>query len=72
MSEKAYHSPYFQNGLGISPLDFPGIPFLAAFSHKELMGHIDPYVGLYCQNDEVSPGCTLVRDGVRVPDLRCA
>ena len=35
--EKAWHSPYFQNGLRISPLDILRFPFLAAFSHKELM-----------------------------------
>ena len=30
--------PIFQNGLQKSPLDFPRFPYLAAFSHKELMG----------------------------------
>ena len=35
--EKACHSPYFQNGLGSSPLDFLRFPFLLAFSDKELM-----------------------------------
>ena len=35
--EKASHSPYFQNGPQKSPLDFLGIPFSLAFSHKELM-----------------------------------
>ena len=34
---KAYRSPYFQNGLQISPLDFLGFPYLLAFSPKELM-----------------------------------
>ena len=41
--QKAYHSPYFQNGSQMSPLDISGIPFSAAFSHKELMGHFDRY-----------------------------
>ena len=36
--EKASVSPYFQNGLQISPLDFLGFPFSPAFSCKELMG----------------------------------
>ena len=36
--EKAYVSPYFQNGLRKSALDFPRFPYLLAFSHKELMG----------------------------------
>ena len=35
--EKACHSPYFQNGVRLSPLDFLRFPFRAAFSHKELM-----------------------------------
>ena len=35
---KACLSPYFQNGLQISPLDFLGFPFSLAFSHKELIG----------------------------------
>ena len=37
-SHKASHSPYFQNGLIKSPLDFLRFPVLPAFSHKELMG----------------------------------
>ena len=37
--QKASHSPYFQNGLGNSPLDFLRFPFYPAFSGKELMGH---------------------------------
>ena len=36
--EKAYVSPYFQNGLHKSALEIPGFPFSPAFSHKELMG----------------------------------
>ena len=39
--QKAYHSPYFQNGYQKSPLDFLGFPILPAFSPKELMGHFD-------------------------------
>ena len=35
---KACHSPYFQNGSQKSALDFLRFPFVAAFSHKELMG----------------------------------
>ena len=35
--EKAYHSPYFQNGLQNSPLEIPRFPFSVAFSGKELM-----------------------------------
>ena len=58
MSEKASHSPYFQNGLQKSALDFLRFPFLAAFSHKELMVAFWPTNGLYCQNDEVSLICT--------------
>ena len=56
--EKAYVSPYFQNGAQKSPLDFLGFPFPVAFSHKELMGGFERYLGVYCQNDEVSPVCT--------------
>ena len=41
-AQKASHSPYFQNGLKKSPLDFPRFPLLLAFSHKELMGHFRP------------------------------
>ena len=36
--EKACHSPYIQNGLEKSPLDFLRFLFSSAFSHKELMG----------------------------------
>ena len=36
--EKAYHSPYFQNGPQKSPLGILRFPFLPAFSCKELMG----------------------------------
>ena len=36
--EKAYHSPYFQNGSQKSPLEKLRFPFLLAFSHKELLG----------------------------------
>ena len=38
--EKAYVSPYFQNGSEKSALEIPGFPFWRAFSHKELMGYI--------------------------------
>ena len=34
---KACLSPYFQNGLRKSALEFLGFPFSVAFSHKELM-----------------------------------
>ena len=37
--EKACHSPCLQNGLKKSPLEILEFLFLAAFSHKELMGH---------------------------------
>ena len=37
MSEKAYVSPCFQNGLRNSPLEILGFPFSPAFSAKELM-----------------------------------
>ena len=37
---KACHSPCFQNAVQKSALDFLGFPFVRAFSHKELMGHI--------------------------------
>ena len=36
-TEKASHSPYIQNGLQSSPLEILRFPYLAAFSHKELM-----------------------------------
>ena len=36
--------PIFKNGSQMSPLDFLGFPYYAAFSHKELMGRFDPYV----------------------------
>ena len=52
--EKAYVSPCFQNGLKKSPLEILRFPVSRAFSPKELMGHFDPYLGLYGQNDEVS------------------
>ena len=51
---KACHSPYFQNGLQKSALGILRFTFSVAFSHKELMGHFEVYLGLYCQNDEVS------------------
>ena len=54
-SQKACHSPCLQNGLKKSPLGFLGFLILPAFSHKELLGHFDPWVYIYCQNDEVSP-----------------
>ena len=37
---KACHTPYFQNGLVMSPLEILGFPYSPAFSHKELMTHI--------------------------------
>ena len=60
---KACHSPYIQNGLQKSALQILRFPFSAAFSHKELMGQFEAYLGLYCQNDEVSTVCT--RTGTR-------
>ena len=36
--DKAYHSPYSQNGLKKSPLEILGFPYSLAFSPKELMG----------------------------------
>ena len=36
--------PVSQNGLKNSPLDFYRFPFSPAFSHKELMGHFEPWV----------------------------
>ena len=56
-SHEASHSPYSQNGVQKSPLDFLRFPLLLAFSHKELMGLFCTQLGLYCQNDEVSPKC---------------
>ena len=55
---KACHSPHSQNGLRKSPLEILRNPFLAAFSHKELMVPFCAYVALYGQNDEVSIVCT--------------
>ena len=72
-TQKASHSPYIQNGLQKSPLDFLRFPFLRAFSHKELMGHFRPYTALYCQNDEVSPDVhtfrtpDVTRNGRQIP-----
>ena len=66
-TEKACHSPCIQNGLRKSPLEIPGFPILVAFSHKELMGLFDAPTGVYCQNDEVSTGCTRARRGRRYP-----
>ena len=34
--------PIFKNGSRMSPLEIPGFPLLLAFSHKELMGLLDP------------------------------
>ena len=56
--EKASHSPYSQNELGKSALDFLRFPLLLAFSHKELMTLFEASRTLYGQNDEVSPRCT--------------
>ena len=61
---KASHTPYFQNGSQKSPLEILRFPISPAFSHKELMGQFWPYLGHYCQNDEVSPMCTCTVDGV--------
>ena len=55
---KASLSPYIQNGSQKSPLGILGFPYSLAFSHKELMTLFWAYGQLYCQNDEVSPGCT--------------
>ena len=57
-AEKASHSPYIQNGSGMSPLDILRFPILPAFSHKELMVLFLTRRHVYCQNDEVSPRCT--------------
>ena len=68
--QKACHSPYSQNRLENSPLEFLRFPFSTAFSHKELMAFFDPYVHVYCQNDEVSPDvhtCTRTRKGRMIP-----
>ena len=62
--------PIFQNAVQKSPLGILRFTFLAAFSHKELMGHFRPRVILYCQNDEVSPGVHVSVIGVR--DAKCA
>ena len=70
--EKASHTPYFQNGLQKSALEILGFPISLAFSHKELMGHFNPWVGLYCQNDEVSPNVhhwSSRERGVRYPHM---
>ena len=40
-SEKACHSPCFQNLVQKSPLEILGFPVWLAFSRKELMGHFD-------------------------------
>ena len=64
--EKAYHSPYIQNAVQKSPLDFLRFPFGQAFSHKELMGHFRPCTGQMCQNDEVSPDVHPVSSRERV------
>ena len=69
--QKACHSPYLQNGLQISPLEILRFPFLLAFSCKELMGHFGRVSEVYCQNDEVSPRCTLPRHAKWSPDTPC-
>ena len=56
--EKACVSPYFQNGVQKSPLNILRFPFSLAFSHKELLVPFLTRRHVYCQNDEVSPGCT--------------
>ena len=69
-THKACHSPHFQNGLRNSPLEILRFPYFAAFSHKELMVPFERQVEVYCQNDEVSPGCTLpchARRGRQIP-----
>ena len=58
MSKRPVIVPISQNGSEKSPLDFLRFPFLAAFSHKELMVPFMPCGHLYCQNDEVSTVCT--------------
>ena len=71
--EKACHAPCFQNAVQKSALDFLGIPFLRAFSHKELMGYFDAYSGFLVRNPKSRPMCTRLctprpRDlGVTVP-----
>ena len=54
-SEKASRSPYFQNGLGKSPLDISRIPFLLAFSHKELMAHFSRWSRLLVKMTKCRP-----------------
>ena len=44
-AQKACHSPYIQNGSKKSALEILRFPILAAFSHKELMGHFDAHPG---------------------------
>ena len=69
--EKACHSPYFQNELGKSPLEILRFLYLRAFSHKELMGHFAPYLGLYCQMTKCrrcAHRCTREGDG-QIPPL---
>ena len=53
--EKAYHSPCSQNGLRKSPLEILRIPYSAAFSHKELMGHFDPGTGIIVKMTKCRP-----------------
>ena len=68
--QKACHSPYSQKRSKNSPLEILRFPLSGAFSHKELMGYFDHYLGLYCQNDEVSPMCTpwfRVAKGSQIP-----
>ena len=53
--EKACHSPYSQNRLRKSPLGFLRFPFLAAFSHKELLGHFDAYADIIVKTAKCRP-----------------
>ena len=53
--KKASISPYFQNGLQKSPLGFLRFPFSRAFSHKELLGHFDPYLDFIVKMTKCRP-----------------
>ena len=64
--------PISQNGVQKSPLDFLRFTISLAFSHKELMGLIWPWVILYCQNDEVTTVCTYAKGSSIPPDVTAA
>ena len=56
--QKACHSPCFQNGLQMSPLEISRFPFSPAFSHKELMGQKCRYPGLSVKMTKCRQMCT--------------